>query len=90
MHVVLRDFVFSIKIEVGEGGPSYLDEFKLKKQCEIVIRSLWFNIAALWEENLDSEYNSITKSYKCKSSFTHGVKVFWLRKKHSQQTIFQV
>ncbi len=24
----------------GEGGPSYLDEFKLKKQCEIVIRSL--------------------------------------------------
>ena len=34
----------------------------------------------LWQENLDSEYNSIAKSYKCKSSFTHGVKVFWLRK----------
>ncbi len=35
------DFVFSIKIEVGGGGPSYIDEFKLKKHCEIVIRSLW-------------------------------------------------
>ncbi len=34
----------------------------------------------LWQENLDWEYNSITKSYKCKSNFTHGVKVFWLRK----------
>ena len=28
---------------------------------------------ALWQENLDSEYNGITKSYKCKSSFTQGV-----------------
>ena len=31
IHVVLHDFVFSIKTALGEGAPSYLEEFKLKK-----------------------------------------------------------
>ena len=30
----------------------------------------------LWQENLDSEYNTITTSYKCKNSFTHGVVLY--------------
>ena len=33
------------------------------------------SITTLWQENPETEYNSITKSYKCKSSFTHGVKL---------------
>ncbi len=36
----LEDRKISIKLEVGEGGPRYLDEFKLKTHCGIVIRSL--------------------------------------------------
>ena len=39
IYVISLDFVLSVKIEGGEGGPSYLDEFKLKKR-EIVIRSI--------------------------------------------------
>ncbi len=38
---VPRNFVFTIKIaEGGVGGLSYLDKFKLKKHCKIVMRSL--------------------------------------------------
>ncbi len=36
------DLVFSIKITEGGGGLSYLDEFKSKKHCDIVMRSLKF------------------------------------------------
>ncbi len=39
-EVIARDYVFSVKIADGGGGLGYLNNFNLKKHCEIVIRSL--------------------------------------------------
>ncbi len=72
--------------------------FILLSDCLFAYSILWIGVlsytlrkesednSTLWQENVDSEYNSITKSYKCKSSFTHGVNVFWLRNFEWSQT----